>query len=80
VDNAVLLESNELVTEMGEANNVNNFNFSANFGMGFNYEIAPKFQINLEPVFKYQLNTFTNTAGSFRPYSIGVYSGLRFKF
>ncbi|SDQ15550.1 outer membrane beta-barrel protein [Flagellimonas zhangzhouensis] len=80
VDNSVLLESNEMVTEVGEANNVNALNFSANFGMGVNYDFTSKIQLNIEPVFKYQLNTFSNTSGNFRPYSIGVYSGLSFKF
>ncbi|SHH08066.1 outer membrane beta-barrel protein [Flagellimonas flava] len=80
VDNSVLLESEGLVTEMGEANNVNSLNFSTNIGVGLNYEFSPKVQLNLEPVFKYQLNTFSDTAGSFRPFSVGVYSGVSFKF
>ncbi|MBO0330974.1 outer membrane beta-barrel protein [[Muricauda] lutisoli] len=80
VDNAVLLESNDLVTEMGEANNINPLNFSANVGMGLNYKFSPKIRFNVEPVFKYQLNTFSNVSGDFRPYSIGVYSGFSFRF
>ncbi len=80
VDNAVLLESNDLVTEMGEANNINSLNFSANVGMGLNYKFSPKIRFNVEPVFKYQLNTFSNVSGDFRPYSIGVYSGFSFRF
>jgi hypothetical protein len=80
IDNSVLLESDELITEVGEANNVNSTNFSANVGMGLNYNFAPKFQLSIEPVFKYQLNTFSKTAGDFRPYTIGVYSGISFKF
>jgi len=80
VDNAVLLESRELVTEMGEANNVNSMNFSANVGMGLNHKFSPKLQFNLEPMFKYQLNTFSKTAGNFHPFSVGVYSGVSFRF
>nr|WP_297784510.1 outer membrane beta-barrel protein [uncultured Allomuricauda sp.] len=80
VDNSVLLESNNLVTEMGEANNINSLNFSANVGMGLNYQFSPKIRINVEPVFKYQLNTFSNVSGNFQPYSIGVYSGFSFRF
>lgn len=80
VDNAVSLESDNLVTEMGEANNANSVNFSTNIGVGFNYEISQKLQLNVEPIFKYQLNTFSQTAGQFRPYSVGVYSGLSFRF
>ncbi len=80
VDNTILLESEDLVTEVGEANNANSVNFSTNVGVGLNYEISPKVQLNLEPVFKYQLNTFSETAGPFRPFSVGVYSGVSFKF
>ena len=80
VDNAVSLESDQLITEMGEANNANDVNFSTNIGIGLNYEISPKLQLNVEPMFKYQLNTFSETAGNFRPYSVGVYSGLNFRF
>ncbi|MEP5913706.1 MAG: hypothetical protein ABJ277_09565, partial [Flavobacteriaceae bacterium] len=51
VDNSILLESEELVTEVGEANNANSVNFSTNIGVGLNYEFSPKIQLNLEPVF-----------------------------
>lgn len=80
VDNAVILESNQLITEMGEANNANDVNFSTNIGLGFNYEISQRLQLNVEPIFKYQLNTFSESAGNFRPYAVGVYSGLNFRF
>ncbi|AKA35045.1 outer membrane beta-barrel protein [Flagellimonas lutaonensis] len=80
VDNAVSLESQGFVTEMGEANNVNDVNFSANAGIGLDYQFTPKIRFSLEPVFKYQLNTFSDTAGDFRPYTIGVYSGVNFRF
>ncbi len=80
VDNSVTLTSGELITEMGEANNVNNVNFSTNIGFGVNYKFSPKVRLNIEPVFKYQLNTFSDTAGDFQPFTVGVYSGLSFKF
>lgn len=80
VDNSVSLTSGELTTEIGEANNINNVNFSTNVGFGMNYRFTPKIRLNIEPVFKYQLNTFSNVSGDFRPYSIGVYSGLNYRF
>ena len=80
VDNTVSLESGGAATDIGEANNINSLNFSTNIGFGFNYELSPKVQLNLEPMFKYQLNTFSDTSGSFQPFSVGVYSGLSFKF
>ncbi len=79
-DNSVTLESGDRNTELGEANNINSVNFSANLGFGLNYQLIPKVHLNVEPIFKYQLNTFSNTAGSFQPFSIGIYSGLNFKF
>ncbi|WP_411029454.1 outer membrane beta-barrel protein [Spongiimicrobium sp. 3-5] len=80
VDNSIALISDGLATDVGEANNLNSVNFSTNVGVGINYKFAPKVQLNLEPVFKYQLNTFSDTAGDFRPFSVGIYSGLNFKF
>ena len=65
---------------LGEATNVNKTSFSANLGVGFKYKVSDKINLNLEPVFKYQLNTFSDTSGSFNPYTIGVHTGLSFKF
>jgi len=80
IDNSITLNSGDLITEVGSANNVNNVNFSTNVGFGLNYKFTKRIQFNVEPVFKYQLNTFSQTSGDFRPFTIGVYSGLNFKF
>jgi hypothetical protein len=84
---ALFLSNNEIYsvlngnsTLLGKATNINNTSFSANFGLGFDFKILDKLNLNLEPIFKYQLNTFNNTSGNFKPYFIGVYSGLSFKF
>jgi len=80
VNNSVVLESDGIATEMGEANNLNDLNVSTNFGIGISYQLNNSFQLSLEPMFKYQLNTFSESAGNFQPFSMGVYSGLNFKF
>lgn len=80
LDNSVTLNAGELTSEIGEASNLNSFNLSTNVGFGLNYKFTPKIRLNIEPVFKYQLNTFSNVSGDFRPFSIGVYSGLNFRF
>ena len=67
-------------TLIGEANNINDTSFSANFGLGMDYSLSKQWNINLEPTFKYQINTFNNTSGNFRPFFVGVYTGLSFKF
>lgn len=78
--NEIFADVNGQSTRIGEANNINNTSFSANFGVGVDYSISEKININLEPKFKYQLNTFNNTFGNFQPFFIGVYTGLSFKF
>ncbi|PCE66375.1 outer membrane beta-barrel protein [Sediminicola luteus] len=80
LDNQVSIISNGQFIDLGVANNLNNVNFSANFGLGFNYSLSKKLKLNMEPVFKYQLNTFANTNGSFNPFTLGIYSGLNFRF
>jgi hypothetical protein len=80
VNNTILLNSGDQTTRMGEANNINDLNFSTNFGVGINYKFSPKLQFSVEPIFKYQLNTFSNTAGNFQPFSVGVFSGFNLRF
>lgn len=67
-------------TRLGEATNVKDLSYTANFGIGLDYNFSQQFQFNLEPTFKYQINTFNNTSGDYKPFFIGVYTGLSFKF
>ncbi len=78
-DNSIALESERLITNIGESRNVNNTNVSTNIGIGVDYKMSDNIQVNVEPMFKYQVNTFTNDGG-FKPYTLGVYTGLSFKF
>lgn len=73
-------EDNGNRTILGEANNINKVSYSANFGLGLNYKVSKRFDLNLEPIFKYQFNTFNNTSGNFSPFLIGVYTGFAIKF
>jgi hypothetical protein len=80
MNNSVSLESSGTITEIGESNTMNSLNFSTNLGLGVFYRLSQRLELNVQPMFKYQLNTFSQTEGSFRPYSVGVYSGLSFRF
>ncbi|WP_242203395.1 PorT family protein [Aestuariivivens insulae] len=79
-ENKVFSETSSSRTLVGEANNINNVSYSANLGLGLNYKISKKLDLNVEPLFKYQINTFSNTSGNFKPYFIGVYTGFAIKF
>ena len=79
-DNQVSYEFRGENTVLGEAINLNDVSYSANFGFGLDYRFARNMSFTLDPTFKYQINTFNNTSGSFKPYFIGVYSGINIKF
>lgn len=79
-ENEIFANINGNSTLIGEANNINSTSFSANLGLGLDYSLSKQWNFNLEPTFKYQLNTFNNTSGNFRPFFIGVYTGVSFKF
>ncbi|PTX45091.1 hypothetical protein C8P64_1081 [Christiangramia gaetbulicola] len=78
-DNKVDLVSANNRTNLGEATNINSTSFSTNIGLGMDYDISDKFSISVEPIFKYQLNAFSNV-DNVRPTNFGIYSGLNFKF
>jgi len=78
--NEVSLISANRQTILGQANNLNKVHFSTNVGLGFKYGFWKSFEANIEPVLKYQLNTFSEKSGGFNPFMVGVYSGVSYKF
>jgi len=78
-ENEVLLVSSENQMQVGKANNLNATSFSTNLGIGFRYDIWKSLQVNFEPTFKYQINTYTES-GNFKPYFFGLYTGLNYRF
>ena len=78
--NNISLVANGVEMEVGRANNLNNIHFSSNVGLGFRYNFWNSFNANFQPMFKYQINTFSENSGNFRPYFIGLYTGISFSF
>lgn len=79
-NNVTLLSKEGFSSDMGEARNINNISFTTNVGIGFKYRFFEAFEASFEPMFKYQLNTFSSNDGNFKPYFIGLYSGVSFSF
>ncbi|WP_194851529.1 outer membrane beta-barrel protein [Nonlabens antarcticus] len=79
-DNEVSISNDGRKLELGEDANFQNFNQSANFGFGVDYRFTERLGISVEPTFKYQLNTLRNDTADFKPYTIGVYTGLMYRF
>lgn len=78
-NNRVDLISANNKTKLGKASNINSTSFSTNIGLGMDYKLTDKFSISVEPIFKYQLNTFKNV-DNVQPTNFGIYSGLNFRF
>ncbi|MGJ8743393.1 hypothetical protein [Polaribacter sp.] len=69
-----------LYTNQGKANNLNNINFSGNLGFDVNYSFDKNWSLHVNPMFKAQLNTFSEKSNGFSPFNIGVYSGIKYQF
>lgn len=79
-ENMITVNSGSLSTDLGEANNLNNVSFSTNIGVGVDYNLTKQFKLNVEPMFKYQINTFSGASAEAQPYYLGIYSGFSFEF
>jgi hypothetical protein len=79
-DNDISVTAGDFSSTLGEANNLSTVSFTTNIGLGVDYKISKKFKFNVEPMFKYQLNPYSDSSVDFQPYYIGVYTGLSYKF
>lgn len=79
-ENNVSLFSSGKQMQIGEANNLNSINFSGNIGVGFRYTFWKSLNANFQPMLKYQFNTFSENSGNFKPYIVGLYTGLSYSF
>lgn len=66
--------------QLGKATNINDVSYSLNLGFDTNIDISKKIKLSIAPSFKYHLNTFSEKDGGFRPYSIGINTGLFYDF
>ncbi|QOD59921.1 hypothetical protein H9I45_11240 [Polaribacter haliotis] len=77
--NEIILENNNFINS-GEATNLNNLNFSGNLGFDINYNFNKNWSFYVNPMFKAQLNTFSENANGFSPFNMGIYTGLNYQF
>jgi hypothetical protein len=81
VGNKIIVDSNGEKSVLGETGNIRSQNFSGNLGLGFDYNISPSILLSMEPQFRYYLNSINNpTLITSRPFSFGMFSGVRFIF
>jgi hypothetical protein len=70
--------SSQFISEPGQATNLNDINFSGNLGFDFNYIFNKNWSLNLNPMFKAQLNTFSSNSNGFSHFNIGIYTGIKY--
>ena len=84
----LLLNNNEVIlnavdglqSNLGSANGINDVSFTTNIGLGLDYKMTDKLKLNVEPSLKYQLNAFDQSVGDFKPYFVGLYTGVSYRF
>lgn len=66
---------------IGETKDISTLNLSGTLGLGLNYALGKHFSVALEPRYNYYLNSInTNSSVDFRPYRIGLFTGLTYEF
>ncbi|MCU0473601.1 MAG: outer membrane beta-barrel protein [Bacteroidales bacterium] len=81
VTNAVFASSDKGKYEIGQTDDLNPLTFSSSIGMGLEYSLSKNFSLNMEPTFRYYLNSSGGIPGmKLHPYTFGIFSGLSYKF
>jgi hypothetical protein len=81
VGNSAYYQEGENKEQIGTTGNLRPVNYSSIIGLGVDYSISKRFHVNLEPTFRYYLNSI-NTGSMIKshPYTIGFYTGLLYTF
>ncbi len=81
ISNQTYMESSSGKVLIGTTKNMEPMNYSSTLGLGLKYELTKRFFLNLEPRVKYYLNSLNgNSDVTYKPYTIGVYTGLSYQF
>ncbi len=81
IGNSAYRMENNSKNKIGETQDINDISYSAIFGFGFRAPILKSLDFNLEPRIKYFMNSVTdNPESSYKPYSIGIYTGVNYRF
>jgi hypothetical protein len=66
---------------IGKTEGLSPVTLSSSLGMGMEYNFSGKLSLNLEPTFRYYITPLGGLAGStIHPYSLGILSGISYKF
>ena len=81
VGNQIFVDDGLGKSLVGKTKDMQSLNYSGTFGLGFKYGLSKRISLNLEPRIKYFLNSLnTNSSVTYKPYTIGVFTGLSYEF
>jgi Ni/Co efflux regulator RcnB len=81
VGNEAYLKNGSTDSYIGKTKDMSRLNYSASFGFGMGYQLTNKIELRVEPQLKYYLRSLnSNPDVNFKPYSIGIYTGISYRF
>jgi hypothetical protein len=81
VGNEVFINDGDGHSYVGKTKDMSRMNYSTSIGFGMGYRLTDKIQLNIEPQLKYYLRSLNdNPDVHFQPYSIGIYTGVSYRF
>ena len=81
VGNNTYLDNSNGKTLVGRTRDMQNMSYSSSLGLGLKYGISRRVFLNVEPRVKYYLNSLNNNPEvNYKPYTIGVFTGVSYSF
>lgn len=81
VGNNTYMESGSGKSLIGSTKDMESLNYSGTLGIGLKYGLSKRIYLNVEPCVKYYLNSLnSNSAVTYKPYTVGVFTGLSYEF
>lgn len=81
VGNQTFMETGSENNLIGKTRDMQSVNYSGTLGLGLKYGLTKRLFLNVEPRIKYYLNSLNNSESvTYKPYTIGVFSGLSYQF
>ena len=66
---------------IGKTADISSLSYSGALGIGLAYELGKRFSVSVEPRFNYFLSSINKSeAVDYRPYRMGIYSGVNYRF
>jgi hypothetical protein len=81
VGNNAYIDNEYGIQNIGKTSDISTVNVSGTVGVGLNYALGKNLSVAVEPRVNYYLNSINrNPEVDFRPYRVGVYTGLYYEF